>query len=264
MFRSFNSKFSIYQKSNISDLALNDTLFLSDSILSNVLHTAYHIYETTDGYFNPTLGPVIRFWGFSGGKTKRTGASASQLDSLKRISTFDNFIITDEYLVKTDSLAILDLNGIAKGYAIDQIANILEDIGCSDYLILLGGEVRVKGKNATGDYWKITIQDPFIEGKEIQTKEENLNISMATSGTYRNKHGEIVHHIIDPKTLKSSESSIMSATVFHTSCMIADAVATAMIAAPISESEKIIARFPSDIEVQLLDTAGNSYTFKNF
>ena len=126
----------------------------------------------------------------------------------------------------------LDCSAVAKGYACDQVARMLERKGCNNFMVEIGGEVVTKGKNNKGNDWVIGINKP-IEGGAAGELQERLHISgksMATSGNYRNyryENGKKVSHTIDPRTGYPVEHSLLSATVIADDCATADALATA-------------------------------------
>ena len=125
----------------------------------------------------------------------------------------------------------IDFGGIAKGFAVDQIAKLLESWGCTDYIVDIGGDLIVKGKNPYGNLWQLAVEAPDGSGGIIDVLGVT-DIAVATSGDYRNfriHDGKRYSHVIDPDTGKPIEHSVASVTVFHSSATHADAYATALL-----------------------------------
>jgi thiamine biosynthesis lipoprotein len=204
-----------------------------------VFTRAKQISEQTDGAFDPTIAPLARLWGFSGGE-KGTIPSQATIDSMLQhvgmegvtVSSLDYKGDFDQFFVKKENIFTqFDMNGIAKGYAADAVATKLDTLGVKNYMVEIGGEVRTRGLNAEGEVWRIGIDKPLEDGeREIQQVVLLDNMSMATSGNYRNYHvvdGRKVGHTINPKTGYPEHNELLSATVFSKECIDADAYATA-------------------------------------
>jgi FAD:protein FMN transferase len=124
----------------------------------------------------------------------------------------------------------IDLSGIAKGYAVDQIAEFLIKKGFKDFLVDIGGEMRAAGTNKNGVAWKIGIEDPRDAGRQIVRTIALTNTGLASSGNYRNFfeiNGKHYGHTIDPKTGAPTQHELAAVSVVHPSAMLADAWATA-------------------------------------
>ena len=124
----------------------------------------------------------------------------------------------------------IDLSAVAKGYAVDEIADLLEASGAKNYMVEIGGEVKTRGKNSRGSDWIIGIEAPHREGRSLYRTLPVLDLALATSGDYRNyfdHQGTTYSHTIDPRTGRPVEHNLVSVTVLHQSAAIADALATA-------------------------------------
>ncbi|GAL06806.1 thiamin biosynthesis lipoprotein ApbE [Photobacterium aphoticum] len=134
-------------------------------------------------------------------------------------------------LIKDIPDLYVDLSSIAKGFGVDVVADYFEQLGVADYLVEVGGEIRLKGKNVEGVPWRIAIEKPTEDGsRAIQEVIEPGNMAVATSGDYRNyfeQDGVRYSHLINPKTGKPIANHVVSVTVLNPSCMTADALATA-------------------------------------
>jgi thiamine biosynthesis lipoprotein len=130
----------------------------------------------------------------------------------------------------------LDLSSIAKGYAVDFVYQFIESKGIRHYMVEIGGEVRTRGKNKSGQNWQIGIEVPIQSNLVTAPKPfaivELSDKSLATSGDYRNYfqiEKKFYSHTINPVTGKPIEHKLASVSVIHKSCMIADGWATALL-----------------------------------
>jgi thiamine biosynthesis lipoprotein len=136
----------------------------------------------------------------------------------------------------------LDLSGIAKGYAVDQVGLLLEKQGISNYMVEIGGELRLKGKNSKNKPWRIAIEKPSSDRQTIQKVLPLSDISLATSGDYRNffeANGVRFSHTIDPRTGKPITHKLASITILSDTTMKADALATALMVLGADEGYRI-------------------------
>jgi thiamine biosynthesis lipoprotein len=154
-------------------------------------------------------------------------------------------------VIKDDPRLELNASSIAKGYACDVIADLIESHGITNYLVEIGGEIHVKGKNASGRCWRVEISKPVddVSGQLSERMEvvELCDKSLATSGNYRNfyvKDGKKYAHTINPLTGYPAESNILSASVFSRDCMTADAFATVFMTKSLEEATAIGDRVP--------------------
>ncbi len=228
----FNQSLSTYiPSSEISRFNQQDTLAFETGFFYPVLYTSKTVYEDTDGAFDPTVGPLVNSWGF--GPEDKVEMTQEIVDSLLQLVGFDKIGFNEKEVWKSQKGMGLDFSAIAKGYAIDVIADFLEDEGISNYLVILGGEARCKGERGDGNGWVIGIDNPKYEkpGDQVGVAYLGLkNISVATSGNYRNfymKEGKRYAHTISPTTGYPVEHSLLSASIFADDCMTADAYATA-------------------------------------
>ena len=152
----------------------------------------------------------------------------------------------------------LDFNSIAQGFSVDLIGDYLISMGVNDFMIELGGEILVKGKNPNGELWTIGIEKPTdkIDITEYQFIVPLRNKALDTSGNYRKyyiKDGVKYSHTINPFTGFPAKNKLLSVTVIHDQCMLADAYATAFMSMGLSKTKKFLARNPN-IQVCLVYT----------
>ncbi len=240
----FNNSLSTYvNSSEISELNANAKVkFRSDYFLP-VLKSCKEIFEVTDGAFDPTVGPLVNKWGFGPGEITEIPDSTT-IDSLLTYTGFEKLAFNDEGATMEPGM-YLDFSAIAKGYAVDLVAQHLEKTGKHHFMVEIGGEVRCKGQKAEGSDWVIGVEDPTVgqEIKKIAAKVRLKDISMATSGNYRNfyiKDGKKYAHTISPYTGFPVEHSLLSASVFSPDCMMADAYATAFMVLGLEKSKKVL------------------------
>lgn len=197
----------------------------------------------TEGAFDITVAPLVNAWGF--GFTKSAEVTPAYLDSLMAFVGSDKVSLDGSILRKSDPRVQLDASAIAKGYACDVVAACLERHGVTDYLVEIGGEMVLKGKNPKGTAWRIGINSPEDDSTSTHLDWDQRLIltdrSLATSGNYRRfyiKDGRRYAHTIDPRTGYPVQHDLLSATVIADDCLTADALATAFM---VMGSEKAIA-----------------------
>ncbi|WP_302609634.1 FAD:protein FMN transferase, partial [uncultured Bacteroides sp.] len=148
-------------------------------------------------------------------------------------------------VIKQDPRTMLSCSAVAKGYSVDVVARLLDWKGIGNYMVDIGGEVVVKGKNPSNSLWRIGINKPVDDSlavsQDLQTILELSDLGLATSGNYRNyyyKDGKKYAHTIDPRTGYPVQHSILSATVIAQDCMTADALATSFMVMGLEEAER--------------------------
>lgn len=198
---------------------------------ARVVARAISVSEISGGAFDITVAPLVNLWGFGPKARQRVPKNEEIIESLNRVG-YQHIALrrSPPSIRKKIREVALDLAAIAKGYGVDRVAEFLDSKKVSGYLIEIGGEVRAKGKNRNNRWWRIGIASPTMNFG-IQKVIELRNLSMATSGDYRNyfqEKGVRYSHTIDPHTGRPVTHSLVSVTVVHRSCMVADALATAL------------------------------------
>ncbi|MDP5082355.1 MAG: FAD:protein FMN transferase [Winogradskyella sp.] len=231
LFNIVNQSLSTYiTDSDISKLNRNEITTV-DEHFQRVFRASETIYGTTGGAFDPTIGNVVNAWDFGAEKNKFMTDSTT-IDSLMQFVGFSKVgLIKNE--IKKSKETYLEFNAIAKGYGIDVIAEFLESKAVKNYLVDIGGDLRVSGTNLeSGKGWTVGIDDPNFDGTQSYSKVIVLkDEAMATSGTYRkfkiDDNGNRYAHIIDTKTGYPTKTNILSVSVIAPDCMTADGYATA-------------------------------------
>ena len=225
-----------------------------------VFQLAQTISKETNGAFDITVAPLVNAWGF--GFKNDTKPSPAAIDSLRQFIGYQNVNIVNHQVQKTDPRTMLDCSAIAKGYGTDVVARLLRSKDVSKFMIEIGGEVVVAGKNDRGGPWRIGVTKP-TEYPENQNNELQAVLSLpyhnststskhtlsalATSGNYRNfyyKDGKRYAHTIDPRTGYPVQHNILSATVIAPNCATADAYATSFMVLGLDSAKQVLAHHP--------------------
>jgi len=198
-----------------------------------VLAEADRISDWTKGAFDITVGPLVEAWGF-GSAPRDEPPSDALIEKLRERLGFSRLQLDPEAhtVQKNEPRLEGNLSAIAKGYAVDRVAEALESAGFSRYMVEVGGEVRTGGYNQDGGPWQIAVERPDAGVRSLRTIVPLTNASMATSGDYRNFYewkGERFSHTIDPRTGRPVNHALASVTVVSRMCMTADALATALL-----------------------------------
>jgi thiamine biosynthesis lipoprotein len=227
-----------------------------------VLKKSAEVFRTTKGAFDPTVLPLVEAYGF--GPTKRPKGAFVNVDSLLQYVGFQFINFDSVSVVKQKANFQLDLNSIAQGYSVDQVAALLEAQNIQHYMVEIGGEVRTKGQKNNGQPWTIGIENPLHPAK-LQTKLNLNNRAMTTAGNYRNRYeanGQLFSHIINPKTGEMEQSSVLSVTVFAEDAITADGYDTAFFVMGLEAvKEFLITRKDIDVYILYTDDAGQLKTF---
>jgi len=216
--------------SRINSLAGIHPVHVPDYAL-NVIRKAAEIHDLTQGTFNPLIGSLTKLWKIN----RNDGFIPSQesIDIAVNFTDINNLVILDNSVYLKHKECVLDLGGIAKGFAGDLIAQLFRSNGITSALIDLGGNICVIGKNFDGYNWKIGIRDPFepLSNPALVILTHDNNI--ITSGNYERfklADGKKFSHFFDPKTGNSIMNDLLSVTVIHHNGALADGLATAFMA----------------------------------
>ena len=213
----------------ISKVNRNEEVTL-DSIFINNFKIAQEAAQLSDGYFDPTISPIVAAWGFS----YKTGDSITPqlIDSLKQLVDYRKIRIENEKIVKENPSIQLDFNAIAQGYTSDLIAHFLESRGIRNYLVDTGGEIMARGAKPDGKPWIVGIEKPaenWDSEQVVQTRIALRDKGLVTSGStrkYVERNGKRYSHCIDPKTGYPVEHQLLSVTVLADNSVWADALAS--------------------------------------
>ena len=239
--KDLNSIFSTYSDSTeISKINLSKSkiINLSDD-LAFVLKKALYYSQLSDGLYDPTVFPLVDLWGF-GPTNINSKPNKNKVNELLENISYKYISLNEKELLLSNSNLYIDLNSIAKGYAVDSISNLLLNMGFSDFMVEIGGEVKCIGEN-NKNKWIIGIINPKDENNLIKTNLKNMSI--ATSGNYNNYliYEDVRYpHIINPKTGWPINNNIISASVITENCIDADAIATILMLLPYDEGIELV------------------------
>ena len=203
--------------------------------LLEVLTCGLEIYRLSAGAFDPGVGALVDAWGFG---AVRDAPEAAAIHIARQAAP----CLTDQALaldrpagrVRKHAPLQLDLCGIAKGYAVDRMAAVLQQHGVRHALVALDGELRAVGSQASGVPWAVALERPEAERRAVRGVIELQDLAVATSGDYRRYLlvGDArLAHTMDARRAAPVNNAVASVTVLASSCMHADAWATALLVA---------------------------------
>lgn len=241
-FSIFDTNSIIYRWNKVEDVELNEDFLY-------VLRLSKTVSAATDGAFDCTVQPLVQLWGFGKDGVRHTVGD----DTLAAVREYVGFQLVDlqgDSILRKDPRVQLNFNAVAKGYAVDRVADWLVENGYTDCLVEIGGEVAARG-NKNGKPWKVGIQVPTQTADGARESFESLPLpdhrAVATSGNYRNyfeEDGVRYTHILDPRTGQPERTNLLSVTVLTNSCAHADAYATAFMVLGYEKSAKIVKQHP--------------------
>ena len=227
----------------ISKVNRNEEVVLDQIFIDN-FNIAQEAAKLSDGYFDPTISPIVAAWGFS----YKVGDSITPqlIDSLKQWVDYRKVRIENGKVIKENPNMTLDFNAIAQGYTSDLIAAFLESRGIKSYLVDTGGEIMAKGEKTNGKPWIVGIEKP-VENKDseqvVQTRIALRDKGLVTSGStrkYVERNGKRYSHSINPKTGYPVEHNVLSVTVLAENSVWADALASICMVMGLEQSLPLI------------------------
>jgi FAD:protein FMN transferase len=221
--------------------------------MQKVLAFAGKLYALTGGAWDGTVDPLVNLWGFGRSNDERRVPSPAEIGAtLARVGFFHILIDSNGRLSKVNPAVTLDLASIAKGFGVDQVAELLRSRGIADFLVEIGGEVYAAGVRADGGHWRVGINRPRREAspQEVYAVVNLQERALATSGDYRNffeVDGHRYSHVLDPRRGYPVENGVVSVSVIAPQCAWADGLATAAMVLGVGEGMALIERL-QDVE----------------
>jgi len=259
VFAMINSASNSYiQESEVSEFNNSGLLKNPSFTFQDMMDSSRKFNQLSEGFFEPTLFPLIKAWGFS--FEERESMDSSKVAELKKLIGFNSKIAqTDSGFVALENGVKLDITGLGEGYAIDKLSEVLVEAGVEDFLVEIGGEMKAKGLNSRGTTWSIGIEDPVqVELGNVNVllaKVELDNRAISSSGNYRkfylDENGVRRPHIIDPMTGFPVSHSMVSVSVISKSATEADALATAFMSMG-PEKAKVLAESIPGLEAMFV------------
>jgi thiamine biosynthesis lipoprotein len=238
-----------------------------------VMNIARKIYELSGGAWDGTVYPLVELWGFGSKERKGDVPDKKDIEKILINVGFDKIEISESgYLVKRNPSVGLDLASIAKGYGVDEIADVIRKEGIDNFLVEIGGEVYASGLRKDGSYWRVGINRPDKNAlfDEVYKTVMLKNKGLATSGDYRNyfeKEGAVYTHVLDPKTGYPVTNGVVSVSVIADNCTFADGLATAIMVMGHKKGLELADKIPSIecfIVVRGKDGKLSDYSSKGF
>ena len=233
-----NRVFSTYLKnSEISRFnafrATDEKFQISDDFVQ-VMNVGRKIHQLSEGAWDGTVSPLVDLWGFGPTQRQIQKPFAADIKIQMQNIGFDRIRFeAPHFLVKNLATVTLDLNSIAKGFAVDQISTLIAAAGHINYLVEIGGEVYAFGLRPDGTHWRVGINRPQKDAAFNEVYKVVLlhNSAFATSGDYRNFFeidGVRYSHVIDPRTGYPVSNGVVSVSIIADNCSLADGLATAI------------------------------------
>jgi len=262
-----------------------------DAQFLELILESWTIYTATDGAFDPTVKPLVSYWGFGPEKFENTGVNHEdseiwELKSLVGLDTLKVMIDSDTlrfseianseirwdsvFLFKPDSRMALDFNAVGQGSSVDKVAEFLVSLDIKVFFVEIGGEIVAGRPKPNGELWRFGIDKPEsdLDKREMQAIANLRNRALATSGSYRKfyeREGVKYSHTIDPSTGKPVTHTLLSATVFSSTAAEADAMATAFMVFGKDSTLSFLAQndYLGDYVYLIYDSAGVLKTYKS-
>jgi thiamine biosynthesis lipoprotein len=214
----------------------------------NVMIVSRRIYELSGGAWDGTVYPLVDLWGFGRTEKKKQVPQKKEIEARLANVGFGKIVISEKrHLSKLNPSVSLDFGSIAKGYGVDQMAEVIRNNGIKNFLVEIGGEVYASGCKIDGGYWRVGINVPDRDALigDIYKTVLLKNKALATSGDYRNyfeKKGAFYSHVIDPRTGYPVKNGIVSVSVVADDCTFADGLATAIMVAGHEKGLELVER----------------------
>jgi FAD:protein FMN transferase len=201
--------------------------------LVQVLSEAQRVSKLSGGAYDVTVGSLVNLWGFGPKEGDDRIPSQKEIAAAQARTGYTHLDIrTSPPAVRKDMPDLfVDLNSIAQGYTVDRVAERLERLGITDYLVEIGGELRGKGLNQLNGHWRIGIERPTPGERAVYTIIKIADVGVSTSGDYRDyfeRDGVRYSHTINPRTGRPITHRLASVTVVTENTMRADALSTAL------------------------------------
>jgi len=258
-----NQEMSTYiddsELSRFNQLSSKESVTISNG-LTRVIKEAVRLGNITNGSLDVTVGPLVNLWGFGPEYHLENVPSDELLEQTKSKVGIQHINLNGNELSKNIEMLYIDLSTIAKGYGVDLIAELIEQKGIQNYLVEIGGEMRVKGFKHTGELWHVAIEKPVSNERAVQQVIVPKDNAVATSGDYRNyfeSNGQRFSHIINPATGKPINHNLVSVTVIHPSSMTADGLSTAMMV--MGEQDALAFANEHDIAAYFISKSDNGF-----
>ena len=257
-----NKSLSMFNKNSVIARVNRGETDTVDALFIRLFREAEIVNKETDGAFDITVAPLSNAWGF--GYKHDSFPTPEKIDSLLLRVGMGKLKLEGDRLTKSIPGVEMDASSIAKGLGVDLVADYFDSLKISNYMVEIGGEVRVKGMSSKSRAWRIAIDkpidDPEAENRELQMVVGITDGALATSGNYRNfyiRDGKKYAHTLNPKTGYPVQQDILSSSVYAPTCMEADAYATAFMVLGLEKSRAVVEKNP-ELEACFIYNANDS------
>ncbi len=236
---------------NINKNAGNAAVEVKEETMS-VIKKAIDYKELTNDVFNIAIGRLIELWGI--GKDWQKVPNEEEIQDAKNHIDITQVELSGNNVMLKDPDMLIDLGGIAKGYAVDEAARVLRENGITSGFVNMGGDVYALGSKPDGTPWNVGIQDPEIGSGDVIAKVGLIDESIVTSGDYERyfiEDGVHYHHIIDPETGSPTRNELVSVTILSQKSVDGDVLSTAVFVMGLEEGLSFIEGL-EDIEAVLI------------
>ena len=233
-----NQSLSTFRKdselSRFNRLARAGEEFPISADFQQVMKVAARVFALSGGAWDGTVMPLVDLWGFGpAGPVDEPPAAEKIAQALASVGFAKIGIRDTGALVKREASVTLDLSSIAKGYGVDQVAELVRRQGFTDFVVEIGGEVRAGGTRRDGRPWRVGINRPRADASpdEVYRVTNLRDEALATSGDYRNsfvRDGVRYSHVLDPRTGRPVTNRVVSVSIRAPDCTLADGLATAV------------------------------------
>jgi len=266
LLNSIDSSFSLYKPySLINRFNESEKGITVNNHFIKVFKKSAEAYKKTAGLFDITIYPLVQAWGF-GVKKTNTPPGHEEIEELKKCCGSHLLDLKGNHLLKKKSCVQIDMNGIAQGYSVDMLAALLERYGIKNYIVELGGEIRVKGrKQPSGEKFTIGIESPAGDDFGNHSMQKIIRVNegaITTSGSYRNyyeSNKKKNSHLIDPRSGYPVQNELISVSVFAKDAVTADAYDNALMLMGLKQALSFLKK-RNDIAAYFIYTKKNGET----
>lgn len=250
LLKAFDQSVSLWvDNSTLSRVNEGDSTVKLDQVFIYNFLLSREIAILTDGYFDFTIGPLAKAWGFH--RKNRLEMTAKKVDSLRELVDYRKVKILNGQVVKEDPRMSFDFNAVAQGHSVDLIAQMFDSLGIKHFIIDVGGEIVARNKKPDGSSWRVAIESPASTKSDERNIEVILNLenkALATSGSYRKyfeKDGKRYSHTINPHSGYPVDHHLLSVTVLAENAATADALSTAFMVMGVEKAMALLKRLPN-------------------
>lgn len=237
--KAYDNSLSTYNKNSIiSKINRNEDVEV-DTFFTHVFNKSLEFYQLSEHKFDITVAPLSKLWKFSSTHpdtitTATYDSICHKVDSVRQFIGLDKVRLVNGHIIKDDPRIQLEACALAEGYGIDVATSVFDEHGVTDYLIEIGGEMRIKGLNQNGHRWRIAIDKPEEGSNEFSRQVQSVirvtDCAISTSGSYRQfyytQDGQRMQHTIDPTTGRPVTHGMLSVTVIGPNTLTTDALST--------------------------------------